>query len=294
MRQISISTSFPPLHPSERNREFDSYSDVERASVVYYWLFTRYGFRELDGICLKIDGKLSHGWQSMGIAHFLGLNSEHKAFFYGKTIEDALCCLLPQTKNDPKLMLIYCYLRDYGKLHCEFIDSVVEEPSYAYKTNSLQGYCWADEILLRNVTLDSAINEKLLLMQSNINPEKRELRIDKARYRYSGATLKETLKYLYDFRCNICGTRIYHVGWKEDLPRKQQWSFLSADVHHILPLSKGGPDIYQNMICLCPNCHRKFHTGEYELKELGKQLICKDQVLGQSSEVQTKHIIHLL
>ena len=294
MEQDSKLIPFPPLSPCERNREFDCYSDFERASVVYNWLFTTNGYREMDKICLNIDGQASRGWQSMGIAHFLGLRKQHKSFFFGWTLERALCYLLPQTVNNPKLMLVYCYLRDYGKTHNQFIDPVTVEPSYAYKTDSLQGYCWTDEVLLHNVNMDSIINEKLLLMETNTNSEKHELKIKQNIYRYSEATLKETLKYLYDFTCTICGTRIYHIGWSEILARKLQWHYLSADVHHILPLSKGGPDIYQNMICLCPNCHRKFHTGEYELKEVGKHIICKDQVLGKSSEVQTKHTIHLL
>ena len=294
MKQIKRDIPFPSLKPSERNREFDCYTDSERASVVYNFLFSGYGFRELDEKCLNLDSKISHGWQSMGIAHFLGLVEIHKGFFHGRTLVEALSCILLQTNDNPKMMLIYCYLRDYGKVHNMLMDAVIDEPSFAYNTDSLQGYCWTDEILLHDVNQDSAINDRLLLMQTNTDPLRHELIIKRTKYHYSDNTLKETLKYLYNFNCTICGTRIYHMGWTNSLPRKQQWNYLSADVHHILPLSKGGPDIYQNMICLCPNCHRKFHTGEYELKETGKLLICKDQVLGKSSEVQTKHTIHLL
>ena len=100
--------AFPPLKPAERNREFDLYSEEQRSSVIFYWLFTRYGFRELDEICLNLNGKTSHGYQSMGIAHFLGLCEAHKAFFYGRTIPDALNSLQLSVRN-PKLMLIYWY-----------------------------------------------------------------------------------------------------------------------------------------------------------------------------------------
>ena len=171
---------------------------------------------------------------------------------------------------------------------------VVAENSFEFNTNSLQGFCWADSILLRGAQSNELINKNLLLMQSNTDCEKHELRIKNAVYQYSSSTLKETLKYLYDYRCTVCGVRIYHLGWTECMSRKEQWHYLSADVHHILPLSKGGPDSYENMICLCPNCHRKFHTGEYELKERGRKLICKDQVLGHDTSLQTNHQIHLL
>lgn len=33
------------------------------------------------------------------------------------------------------------------------------------------------------------------------------------------------------------------------------------EVHHKLPLSKGGEDTIENAIALCPNCHRKNHYG---------------------------------
>ncbi|MHB2155765.1 HNH endonuclease [Calditrichota bacterium GD2] len=33
------------------------------------------------------------------------------------------------------------------------------------------------------------------------------------------------------------------------------------EIHHIIPLSEGGSDTIDNVIALCPNCHRKRHYG---------------------------------
>jgi len=33
------------------------------------------------------------------------------------------------------------------------------------------------------------------------------------------------------------------------------------EVHHVMMLREGGPDIVDNAIALCPNCHRKAHYG---------------------------------
>lgn len=33
-------------------------------------------------------------------------------------------------------------------------------------------------------------------------------------------------------------------------------SGLDAEGHHIIPLGKGGVDLYWNLICLCKRCHR--------------------------------------
>jgi 5-methylcytosine-specific restriction enzyme A len=31
------------------------------------------------------------------------------------------------------------------------------------------------------------------------------------------------------------------------------------EVHHVLRLADGGPDVVENAIALCPNCHRRLH-----------------------------------
>ncbi|MFM9926920.1 HNH endonuclease [Variovorax sp. H27-G14] len=34
------------------------------------------------------------------------------------------------------------------------------------------------------------------------------------------------------------------------------------EVHHVVPLSKGGEDTTSNTVALCPNCHRELHYGQ--------------------------------
>ncbi|MGL1902543.1 MAG: HNH endonuclease [Fibrobacterales bacterium] len=34
------------------------------------------------------------------------------------------------------------------------------------------------------------------------------------------------------------------------------------EVHHVIPLSKGGLDLIDNAQALCPNCHKRMHFGE--------------------------------
>ena len=33
------------------------------------------------------------------------------------------------------------------------------------------------------------------------------------------------------------------------------------EIHHIIPLAQGGTDTIDNVVALCPNCHRKRHYG---------------------------------
>jgi hypothetical protein len=75
----------------------------------------------------------------------------------------------------------------------------------------------------------------------------REKRLVQEDYRV--IPLRDTLvarfiKQLYGHRCQICGTAIR-------LPSGE----IYAEAHHIKPLEDSGPDLPQNVLCLCPNHH---------------------------------------
>lgn len=49
------------------------------------------------------------------------------------------------------------------------------------------------------------------------------------------------------------------------------------EVHHIDWLSKGGHDIIENAVALCPNCHRKMHIND----EASDVMILKNKAILQ-------------
>ncbi len=63
--------------------------------------------------------------------------------------------------------------------------------------------------------------------------------------------VSRSLKQLYDFRCQICGTRLECQGGAY------------AEAAHIRPLGSPhhGPDVIGNVLCLCPNHHVLFDNG---------------------------------
>lgn len=65
-------------------------------------------------------------------------------------------------------------------------------------------------------------------------------------------TLVRKVKRIRDNTCQICNTKLM-IGVN---------SFYS-EVHHIRPLGNphNGPDIISNMLCVCPNCHKKLDYG---------------------------------
>jgi len=46
------------------------------------------------------------------------------------------------------------------------------------------------------------------------------------------------------------------------------WDKTSLDIHHIIPKKNKGTDNDDNLICLCPNCHRMAHEDKYNYDEL--------------------------
>jgi hypothetical protein len=68
--------------------------------------------------------------------------------------------------------------------------------------------------------------------------------------------ISSDIKKLYDNRCQICGERIY-------LGNNQFY----AEAHHIKPLgnSHNGPDVAENILCICPNHHVMLDYGVLRL-----------------------------
>jgi 5-methylcytosine-specific restriction protein A len=52
--------------------------------------------------------------------------------------------------------------------------------------------------------------------------------------------------------CEACGSAAPFTG-------KDGYPFL--EVHHLRPLAEGGPDTSCNAAAVCPNCHRRLHSG---------------------------------
>jgi 5-methylcytosine-specific restriction protein A len=86
-------------------------------------------------------------------------------------------------------------------------------------------------------------------IETNDQAERRPRNIDGI---VRNQTLVRKVKRLRNHTCQICNERL----------QISNNSFYS-EVHHIQPLGKphNGPDIIGNMICVCPNCHKKLDYG---------------------------------
>lgn len=57
---------------------------------------------------------------------------------------------------------------------------------------------------------------------------------------------------------NICE----NTDCSKNIPFIKSDNSTYLEVHHIIPISQQGPDNEQNIIALCPNCHREAHYGK--------------------------------
>ena len=287
--------SFPPLDFSHRKREFNCYSEKQRAAVIYNWLVTGMSTREMDEKILGLDSS-SKGYQSFGIYRYLGLNSNHQGFFKGWQLSDIIAYFHHLCRN-PDYCIIFYYFIDYIEMYdLSIVDNtLIAEVKVYQPEDSLKEQTWIRNSWIGKITAKNRdVNERLLELPDIPDGKKGQIQIgpNETRYEYySSTTVKETIKDLYDFRPQICGDVILRTGWSRDMNRVDSWRYLSADVHHILPLSEGGPDVKSNMLCLCPTCHRKFHSGEFRIKQQNNTFIVRDELIGQDRNLNNQHRI---
>jgi len=81
-----------------------------------------------------------------------------------------------------------------------------------------------------------------------IRKEPRRVLIPEHEEFYRDQLLAESLKSVYDHRCQICGMN-FRIKYDEPF----------AETHHIRPLSEDGLDVGENIVVICPNHHRIIH-----------------------------------
>lgn len=68
---------------------------------------------------------------------------------------------------------------------------------------------------------------------------------------YRDPYLKQMVKRIADGKCQYCSDSAPFID-------KQGEPYLEA--HHVIRLADGGKDTIENVVAICPNCHRKIHV----------------------------------
>lgn len=167
----------------------------------------------------------------------------------------------------------------YDLSHYESRDELFEESTrYLDKL-------WMGEPISKPKPRQSSYMEVLhgLTTKSKLKEEYSVNKMEKSRDR----TLSEDLKIRYNYTCQICSTRV-----------ETGVDTFYCETHHIHPRGKNGPngnsgpDIQENMICLCSNCHDQFDAGAITINLKTKSVIHKNKFNKMNNHlVNIKHDI---
>lgn len=78
---------------------------------------------------------------------------------------------------------------------------------------------------------------------------------------------KDKIYSLYGCKCAICGWQISDKLINHEGKTLRSYG---CEIHHIVPASEGGNGELDNLIMLCPNCHKKADYGVIAREELRK------------------------
>ncbi|MCG5502267.1 HNH endonuclease [Ectothiorhodospira lacustris] len=121
----------------------------------------------------------------------------------------------------------------------------LQNPSFAFKSITENENRTIKR--LKNVS-DTKLNE----LAKNHNSQPRKTGTSISIYIRSPYVIEQA-KRIANGLCQDCGNTAPFLTKGTNEP------FL--EVHHVVPLSQGGEDTIENVVALCPNCHRKRHYG---------------------------------
>lgn len=99
------------------------------------------------------------------------------------------------------------------------------------------------------------LSDKELARYTAVKNVNREPKTTEAVVYYRDPYLKQMVKRIAEGKCQYCGESAPFVD-------KQGEPYLEA--HHVIRLADGGKDTIDNVVAICPNCHRKVHVLDDE------------------------------
>lgn len=97
----------------------------------------------------------------------------------------------------------------------------------------------------------SQLSDKELARYTSVKNVKKEPKTTETVVYYRDPYLKQMVKRIADGKCQYCGEEAPFID-------KQGEPYL--ETHHVIRLADGGEDAIDNVVAICPNCHRKVHV----------------------------------
>ncbi|MBQ8814594.1 MAG: HNH endonuclease [Lachnospiraceae bacterium] len=101
----------------------------------------------------------------------------------------------------------------------------------------------------------SKLSDKELARYASVKNVNKEPKTTETVVYYRDPYLKQLVKRIADGKCQYCGNDAPFLD-KEGQPYLEE--------HHVVRLADGGKDVIDNVVAICPNCHRKMHVLKNE------------------------------
>lgn len=219
------------LNRSDRIREYKQYPPNVRGEIAIAFLRDKkLGHREIDKNYLGLDPQYTKGFQSMGVLHYLGIKDIHHGALSGMEI-DAIIQLVSNLPNSEDLVADIIAHRDYQVREQKTLDAEFQRKV----ENSLQ----------------EDANKRLGRLK-NYDGKPRRIQTVSYAFERNPDIVAEALIRAKGV-CEQCMMTAPFIRKSDGTPY--------LEVHHKIPLSDNGKDVLDNVLALCPNCHRKMHHG---------------------------------
>jgi 5-methylcytosine-specific restriction enzyme A len=167
----------------------------------------------------------------MGILHHLGLKKEYQGLFAGRTVDQVIHLMREAGPAFERVI--------------EHLQAGTDEPTIALA--ALQRIESEEE---KSVRSDRAEDRQRRLTAAPKTPNR--IKVFSYTYKRNPDVVVEALLRAAG-HCERCGNPAPFRRKSDGTPY--------LEVHHKKSLSAGGEDTLQNVLALCPNCHREIHHG---------------------------------
>jgi len=222
----------PQLIFNTRDREYQKYNFYLLSQVVKEFLFSKTAYRDLDNTIFNLSGNRNRGFESWSILNYLGLNDSFKGLFF----EQDLYMSIDLLKNDPQDFILILS-------HLNYQVTIEEMRSdFQQKVEDSQ---------------NMSLNERIVKISDSVSDMPKLKKEIIYSYSRSPHVVAQAL-FRAQGKCEKCGKNAPFLRKSNGTPY--------LEVHHKIPLSEqnnndSSLDTLENVLALCPNCHRKAHFG---------------------------------
>ncbi len=112
-------------------------------------------------------------------------------------------------------------------------------------------------------------SKQLLISSQAVSDKEHEPKVSEVTIYHRNPYLKEAVKRIADGKCQFCG---------KPAPFVDNYGQPYLEEHHVKKLADGGSDTIDNVVAICPNCHRRIHVLSDKEDEIILETIASDNV----------------